>query len=128
MSSGLEQAPAWPRETQRDVATRDAARRRWAQGALALGLFGAGLFQGYRWAPEAPVSPVVYEAGALVATGELEQVLYDPALGGREEGPSVGEAFTNKSGHSCRTFTDGRVSGVACERSGDWRVVELRQQ
>lgn len=74
------------------------------------------------------MSPVVYEAGALVATGELEQVLYDPALGGREEGPSVGEAFRNKAGHSCRTFTDEGIRGIACERSGDWRVMELRQQ
>lgn len=103
-------------------------RRTWVQAALALALFGVGLIQGYRWAPDAPSSPVIYDEGALVATGALEDALYDPALGGREEGPSVGKAFTNKAGHSCRPFTDGRASGVACQRLGDWRVVELRQE
>ena len=128
MSMSSEQTATWSREAHRDYMPGNTVRRRGAQAVLGLGLLGLGLIQGYSWAPDASSSPVAYEAGALVATGELEQVLYDPALGGREEGPSAGRTFTNKEGHSCRPFSDKRVSGTACQRYGDWRVVELRQE
>ena len=71
---------------------------------------------------------VAHEAGRLVATGRLEEVLYDPALGGREEGPSVSQTFTDEAGHDCRSFKDGSVTGIACQQGGDWRLVEIRQK
>lgn len=83
-------------------------------------LQGAWLFQGQS-------TPVVYEAGSLVAAGELESVLYDPALGSREEGPRAGDEFRDQQGQLCRRFTDGSVTGVACRAGGDWRVLEMRQ-
>ena len=78
------------------------------------------------WAPQRTI--VAYEAGSLVATDALESVLYDPTLGGREEGPSVSRIFKDKAGQDCRRFVDGLVSGTACQRHGDWRVVEISQK
>lgn len=93
--------------------------------ATALVLFG--LFLMLSWWSE-PQSPIVLEGGALVAGGQLEAVLYDPSLGGRETGPSVVDSYMDKAGRSCRRFTDGPVDGVACQIQGDWRVVEMRQR
>lgn len=77
--------------------------------------------QGYRMlrTNEAPVS---YESGRLVAAGDLEDALYDPAKGHHEGGFMV----TDANG-GCRRFTDGKVSGLACQRDGDWRIEEMRQ-
>ena len=101
-------------------------RRFLGQAAFVAAVFGVGLFQGYRWGEDQP-SPVAYEAGSLVATGELESVLYDPAPGARDARTAAGAAFTDPTGATCRRFTDGPVAGVACQRDGDWRIVELRQ-
>lgn len=127
MSSGTGEVADRPHGAGKAIGGEGADRRPWIKAALVAALLGVGGLQGYRLAFEDSSSPIVYEAGALVATGRLEQVLYDPALGGREEGPSVGATFTNQAGHSCRRFTDGPVSGMACRRNGDWRVVEMRQ-
>lgn len=72
--------------------------------------------------------PMVYEAGRLVASGQLEQVLDDPSLGGREEGPSVTATSKQGQGSDCRQFADGPVTGVACRQGGDWRIKEVRQE
>ncbi|WP_162935617.1 hypothetical protein [Tsuneonella amylolytica] len=93
-----------------------------AIGAVAIGAFlqGAWLVQGQE-------SPFVYEAGSLIAAGELESVLYDPSLLGYEGAPQVSDEFRNAQGQVCRRFTDDQVSGVACRVGGDWRVEEMRQ-
>lgn len=89
--------------------------------ALILAIVGLAGIQGYRMlrTNEAPVS---YEAGRLVAAGDLEDALYDPAKGRHEGGFSVANVNL-----ACRSFTDGKVSGLACQRDGDWRIEELRQ-
>lgn len=99
----------------------------WFRHVLALALAALGLFLALSWWSE-PGSPVVYEDGALVAAGRLEQALYDPSLGGRESGPSVGAEFRSDTGRACRRFADGPVNGIACQIEGDWRVIEMRQR
>jgi hypothetical protein len=103
------------------------AQRRWTQGAVVLAVAGLCFLQGYRVA-DGGASPVVYEAGVLVAAGELESVLYEPSLGAREEGPKVSDAFINSAAQTCRRFLDGSVTGVACRANGDWRVIEIQQK
>lgn len=98
------------------------------QAAFVVAVFASGLFGGYQLAPEPEgASPVVYEAGRLVATGELENALYDPSLRAEEDRPVAGGAFVNGEGQTCRRFKDGKVEGLACQRGGDWSVAELRQ-
>ena len=89
--------------------------------AVILAIFGLASVQGYRMlrTNEAPVS---YEAGRLVAAGDLEDALYDPRKGRHEGGFSISDARDN-----CRKFTDGNVSGIACDDEGDWRIEEMRQ-
>ena len=88
---------------------------------LILAIVGLAGIQGYRMlrTSEAPVS---YEGGRLVAGGDLEDALYDPAKGRHEGRFSVTDA-----GAGCRRFTDGKVSGLACQRDGDWRIEEMHQ-
>ena len=79
------------------------------------------------WSAPAPTSPFVFESGSLVAAGELEDALYDPSSRVRDGGLSAGDSFVNANGDTCRRFADGPVRGIACQRDGDWRVMELRQ-
>ena len=116
------------RETERGGAEAP-RRRRLAQAAFVAGVFALGLFGGYQLAPgQGGASPVVYEAGSLVAAGPLEHVLYDPAVRAPGEGPAADNAFAGPDGRSCRRFRDGKVEGLACQTGGDWRVLELRQK
>ena len=99
-----------------------------AQGAFVAAVFAAGLFGGYQWLPAAQTaSPVVYEAGRLVAAGELDSVLYNPEYQTGEEGPTAGREFANAKGQTCRPFAKGEVKGIACRRGGDWSITELQQ-
>ena len=116
---------------QEGVASEDDRRtrllhNRWLQLAAVVAVAWTAFLQG-AWFGQGQESPVVYEAGAVVAAGELESVLYDPALGAREEGPSVGDEFRDGEGRACRRFADGPVTGIACRAGGDWRVTEMRQ-
>ena len=104
--------------------TRD-RKRLVGQATFVSAVFALGLFGGYNLVPKVR-SPVVYEAGSLVASAELESALYDPLV--REgEGPRAESPFTTPGGQTCRRFRDDLVEGLACQRGGDWRVVELRQ-
>ena len=89
--------------------------------AAILAIFGLAGVQGYRML-RANDAPVTYEAGRLVASGELEDALYDPQKGRHEGGFNVSTAGAN-----CRKFTNGSISGLACERDGDWRIEQMRQ-
>lgn len=101
-----------------DNPPRPNARLELAIIAAILGLAG---IQGYRMLRTSE-SPVTYEAGRLVAAGDLADALYDPAKGRHEGGFSVTDASAG-----CRKFSDGKVSGLACQRDGDWRIEEMRQ-
>jgi hypothetical protein len=100
---------------------RPARRSARVELTIILAIVGLAGVQGFRMlrTSEAPVN---YEAGRLVAAGDLEEALYDPAKGHHERGFAVSALRAD-----CRKFTDGKVSGVACERDGDWRIEEMRQ-
>jgi len=120
---GMARAPGW------EAPPIEPARKRpLVHLAIVAGLFALAAFNGYRWwAPTAEASPVVYEGGSLVAAGDWENALYNPAPGAREGGLTVGRSFANRRGEACRRFAEGAIRGVACQRDGDWRVTELRQ-
>lgn len=105
-----------------------ARKRPVANLVLAAALVALVAVEAWRWtAAPPPSSPFVFEGGSLVASGELENALYDPALRRPGDGPTAGSAFAGAAGETCRRFTDGPVRGIACQREGDWRVIELRQ-
>lgn len=102
--------------------------RRAAQAALVAAVLAMGLYGGYQFAPaQDGASPVVYEGGRLVASGELESVLYNPRYETGEDGPTAGVELRNRQNETCRSFADRKVKGVACQRGGDWGIAELRQ-
>jgi hypothetical protein len=89
--------------------------------ALILAIVGLAGAQGYTML-RTNEAPVTYQAGRLVAGGELEEALYNPEKGQHEGGFAV-----SVLAGGCRKFTDGSISGVACDRDGDWRIEEMRQ-
>jgi hypothetical protein len=40
----------------------------------------------------------------------------------------MGAFVVADAGDGCRKFTSGNVSGVACNRRGEWRIREMRQE
>ncbi|KRA82747.1 hypothetical protein [Altererythrobacter sp. Root672] len=101
-------------------------RRVWAWGVL-MAVFGFGAAQLYHVTRPSD-SPVVYEEGSVILTPEVASVLVDPSRGSDgQRGVSAGQMFTTASGDRCRQFTQDYLTGVACLRDGDWRLVELRQ-
>lgn len=80
----------------------------------------------YAWMIEE--TPVIdFEAGRLVAMGELESTLYNPAYGSKEDGYAAEMEFAAADGSTCRRFVRDELSGVACQHEGDWRLVSLEQ-
>ncbi|NVD45244.1 hypothetical protein [Qipengyuania atrilutea] len=62
-----------------------------AQGILFATVLAAGVSGGYLISSsQESYSPVAYEAGSLIAVGELESVLYNPTLNTGEDGRMVG--------------------------------------
>jgi hypothetical protein len=93
----------------------------WIELAVILAIFGLASVQGYRMLRTSE-APVAYEAGKLIAAGDLEDALYEPR-GSRPIG-----GFTVSDGSDgCRKFTNGSVSGLACSYNGEWRIKEMRQ-
>ena len=116
-------------ERRGQVRRRSRRRRPLLSAAIALGLLGLVAIEADRWwSDPAVVSPVAYEAGSLVATGRLENALYNPSTAQRQGEPLAGPSFRNNQGETCRRFADGLVRGTACQREGDWRLVEMRQE
>jgi hypothetical protein len=75
-----------------------------------------------------PSSPVVPEAGRLVASAELEEALHSRlASASVDEGPRIGLTFRDRGGAVCRSFVDRSASGLACHEGGDWRIRGLFQ-
>ena len=72
-------------------------------------------------------SPIVYDAGRVVAAAELDYVLDDPAQGGGASGITAGRLFAGESGDKCRRFAQGYLSGTACFQDGTWRLIEMKQ-
>jgi len=97
-------------------------RTPWIELAVILAIFALASVQGYRML-RASEAPVAYEGGHLIATGDLADALYEPA-GTRQMGAFV----VADAGDGCRKFTSGNVSGVACNRRGEWRIREMRQE
>ena len=108
-----DKAPVWVNQESRPSARLELT--------LILAIVGLAGIQGYRMLRTSE-APVAYEAGRLVAAGDLEDALYDPVKGRQDGGFSITDASAG-----CRRFTDGKVSGLACQRDGDWRIEEMRQ-
>ena len=73
-------------------------------------------------------SPIVPEAGRLVASAELEDALYARlASAPAGEGPRILLTYRSRDGEICRTFQEGSADGLACREQGDWRIRALFQ-
>ena len=110
-------------------AARDDRRRlsgglpQWAAIAatLVLGLVAGNMLPGPF--ARADRSPVTMEGGRLVANAGLENALYaELASAPAKDGPRIGLTYRDAAGEICRSFRDGRSSGVACNANGDWEV------
>lgn len=100
------------------------ARMQWAAMAATLAI---GIVAGSMIDPGTP-SPIARENGQLVASGELEQALYARlASAPADEGARIGLTFRNAAGDLCRSFADEGAAGLACHKSGDWRIHGLFQ-
>ena len=108
-----------------DLPDRSSRRRGWLQAGIAAAL-ALGAYQAYQFT-RPPGVPIVYEAGSVVAAAELDYVLDDPSKGGGASGITAGAQFENAAGDKCRTFAQSYVSGSACFRDGQWRLVEMTQ-
>ena len=106
---------------------RDASRfRGWLQGGLGA-VLALGAYQIYEFVqPSAP--PIAYAGGSVVAAAELDYVLDDPSQGGGASGMTAGKLFATGSDDKCRRFAQGYISGSACFRDGQWRLVEMKQE
>jgi hypothetical protein len=113
-----------------DLASRRIAPRPisvWAQWAamaatLAIGIVAGSMING------GPSTPIAREGGQLVATAQLEHVLYarlasEPAASGAR----IGLTFRDAAGDICRSFTIDAASGLACHQDGEWRIRGLFQ-
>jgi hypothetical protein len=90
--------------------------RAWLQAGLGAAL-ALGAYQIYDlFRP--PASPIVYEAGSVVAAAELDYVLDDPSHGGGASGITASALFASEAGDKCRRFAQGYLSGTACFRDG----------
>ena len=85
-----------------------------------------GAIQIYGWVSPSP-SLIVYDAGRVVAAGELDYVLDDPSQGGGASGITAGGQFAGESGEECRRFAQGYLSGIACFQNGQWHLMEMTQ-
>ncbi len=105
-------------------------RRRTAHHAVmaVVGLsFAAAGAISYAWLVPPPRAMVDFEAGRLVAMGELESTLYNPASAQEQGQFAASMEFRAPDGSTCRRFAREDVSGVACLHDGDWRLVSLDQ-
>jgi len=100
--------------------------RGWLQAGLGA-VLALGAYQIYEFF-QPPAPPIVYDAGSIVAAAELDYVLDNPSTGGGASGITAGKRFANESGDKCRTFAQGHISGSACFRDGQWRLVEMTQR
>ena len=73
-------------------------------------------------------APVVTDHGQLVASKALGHAL-DVRLASEPagDGARIGLTFRDRSGHYCRSFTDGSASGLACRDDGQWSIRGLFQ-
>ena len=94
---------------------------------LALGVVTGNMLS-IGFLPGGSSDPIQTEAGRLVASADLENALYAQlASAPVEAGPRIGLTFRDKTGAICRTFEDRAASGLACRKSGDWRIRSVFQ-
>ena len=107
---------------------QDTGQRRF-RGWLKAGLgavLALGAYQIYAFMQPA-ASPIVYEAGRVVAAAELDYILDDPSQGSGARGITAGRLFAGESGDKCRRFAQGYLSGTACFKDGQWHLIEMKQ-
>ena len=89
--------------------------------SLAIGLVVGGQLR-------APAGPVASEGGKLVASAALGNALdVQLASAPADAGARIGLTFRDRSGHVCRSFSDGGASGLACRDAGRWQIRGLFQ-
>ncbi len=99
--------------------------RGWLQAGFGA-VLALGAYQVYEFARPA-ASPIVYSAGNVVAAAELDYVLDDPSQGGGASGITASGLFATGTDEKCRRFEQGYLSGTACFRDGQWRLLTLTQ-
>ena len=99
--------------------------RGWLQAGIGA-VFALGAYQIYEFA-RPPASPIVYQAGSVVAAAELDYVLDDPSHGGGASGITASGLFATETDGKCRRFAQGYLSGTACFRDGQWRLLTMTQ-
>lgn len=95
---------------------------RWAQGATIAATLVLGVALGRQLGTS---SPVASRNGALVANGQLAATL-DTQLASRQASDAairIGLTFRNRAGAICRSFTGGKLQGIACRDEGKWDLV-----
>ncbi|MBO9518829.1 MAG: hypothetical protein J7493_12245 [Porphyrobacter sp.] len=114
-------------EARTDEAANDGGKRKLWAWSLVMAVFGFGAFQLYDMTRPSD-APVLYEEGSVIVSPEVASVLFEPSRGSDGQGGvTAGQMFSTESGQRCRRFTQDYLTGVACLRDGDWRLVELRQ-
>lgn len=117
-----------------DFGVRATERKTWQRwlsapqwGAMAASL-AIGIIVGSQFTSVGTGSPVAIENGRLVAAARLENALStrlaSMPIG---DGVRIGLTFRSASGQICRSFNDGRASGLACRDRGDWQIRGLFQ-
>jgi hypothetical protein len=74
-----------------------------------------------------PAGNFVSSGGQTLAQGRLADALdHQLASAGYDgSGARIGISFRDRSGHECRTFDEGRQSGLACHQAAGWHIAIL---
>lgn len=128
-------APPAPAGEVVDLAAQRAARRPaassgdwWRWGGLAASLL-VGALLGRLWPGDGPAGDFESRAGRLVARGAVAQALSTQraAAPPADARVAVQLSFVDRAGAFCRTFSTGRVAGLACRDGADWAVQVLAE-
>lgn len=95
--------------------------RWWGQAVAIAATLVLGIFVGQ----QIETGAVVTRDGVLVAHGRLASAL-DTQLAATQPGSGavrIGLTFRARDGDICRTFTSGRLQGIACRGDDSWRLV-----
>ena len=100
----------------------------WRWGGLAAGLL-LGVLIGRLWPAGAPAGDFETRAGRLLARGAVAQALSTQraAAPPADARVAVQLSFVDRAGAFCRTFSTGRVAGLACRDGADWAVQVLAE-
>ena len=94
----------------------------WPQGVAIAASLAAGIFVG-TLIPRGPQADIASGDGRLYAAASLDRGLSSQLASQQGGGPvRVGITFRSTDGAVCRTFNEGRLSGLACRDNQRWLV------